>query len=696
MWRGERMPRRGKGDTFYSKIERKSDMKILMLVADLDIGGAETHIFELSKALVKQKNEVFVVSGGGRMTKSLCENGVKHIKIPLGVSNPISMIFSYFRLRRLIKNGAFDVVHAHSRLASFMAERITRRFGCAFVTTVHAKFSLSPIKKYMTRWGSYTIAVSEDLWEYLRENYDVAPDRTGIISNGVDTCRFLPNVKSGDKVGKRIAFVSRLDRDCSRGAYALISIAKDLYARYGKLNIEIIGGGEEYHRLCEEAQRVNRELEYPCVIMTGACLELEERISAADAFVGVSRAALEAMSCGVSVVLAGNEGFLGVVDNSNIDVAEKSNFCARGCGAISEKDLFDCLCSVLDMSEEDKKQRGAFLREYVIEHHSVIDMARKTLDVYRAQISERPLGYDVCICGYYGFGNTGDEVLLGEAIKRARKRFGCGITAFTKSPGGDRYRFGVRCVSRSNILSMIRAIRKSRRLIFGGGTLFQDSTSLRSFFYYALIAEIAIRCGALIEFWGSGLGPFESKISQKLMRRILEKSSYIGLRDRRSVKLAKELGIVGNKIVYEADMALEVGACSCNRVEYLLRKLGIRKEERFCVVSVSGRCGNGELNMLENRLWELSEQGVKCVVVGIFPKEDRGKSLILSKKWGMRYIEKLSGSELVGLLRLSELACGMRLHLLILAKAAGAKFEGIGKDPKIISFCAEHGGRYLQ
>ena len=667
-----------------------------MLVAELDIGGAETHICELSRELAKQKNEVFVVSGGGRLAKTLCEGGVKHIRIPLGVSNPISMLFSYFRLRRLIKNGAFDIVHAHSRLASFMAERITRHLGCAFVTTVHAKFSLSPIKKYMTRWGSYTIAVSEDLWEYLRENYDVSPDRTRIISNGVDTARFLPNRKSGEKVGKRIAFVSRLDQDCSRGAYALVSVAKDLSAHYEKLNIEIIGGGEEYHKLCEAAQSVNGELGYPCIIMSGGCLEIEKRISSADAFVGVSRAALEAMSCGVPVVRAGNEGFLGEIDRSNLDIAKKSNFCARGCEAISEKKLFDSLCSVLDMSEEERKKRGELLREYVIENNSVLDMARKTLEVYRTQISECPCGHDVCICGYYGFGNTGDEILLGQAIKRARERFGGGITAFTKSPRKDRWRFGVRCVSRSNVFSMIRAIRKSRRLIFGGGTLFQDSTSLRSFFYYALIAEIAIRCGASIEFWGSGLGPLKSRISKKLLGRILDKSSYIGLRDKRSLKLAEELGVVGDKIVYDADMALRVGACSHDRLEYLMRRLDITSKERFCVVSVSGRCGNAELNILENRISELIGQEIKCIVVGIFPKEDREISLILSNKWGIKYTERLSGSELVGLLSCAEFACGMRLHLLILAKAAGAKFEGIGKDPKIISFCAEYGGRYLE
>ena len=40
-------------------------MKILMATMALDIGGAETHIVELTKALCRCGHEVVVVSNGG-------------------------------------------------------------------------------------------------------------------------------------------------------------------------------------------------------------------------------------------------------------------------------------------------------------------------------------------------------------------------------------------------------------------------------------------------------------------------------------------------------------------------------------------------------------------------------------------------------------------------------------------------------
>ena len=58
-------------------------MKILMATMKMDIGGAETHILELSRALCQEGHEVTVVSNGGSYVKILEESGVKHVWAPL-------------------------------------------------------------------------------------------------------------------------------------------------------------------------------------------------------------------------------------------------------------------------------------------------------------------------------------------------------------------------------------------------------------------------------------------------------------------------------------------------------------------------------------------------------------------------------------------------------------------------------------
>ena len=53
-------------------------MKILMATMALDIGGAETHIVELSKALVRRGHEVLIVSNGGVYVPEAEDAGVRH------------------------------------------------------------------------------------------------------------------------------------------------------------------------------------------------------------------------------------------------------------------------------------------------------------------------------------------------------------------------------------------------------------------------------------------------------------------------------------------------------------------------------------------------------------------------------------------------------------------------------------------
>ena len=63
-------------------------MKILMALMGLEIGGAETHVVELSKALHKKGYEVVVASNGGVYQTELEQFGIRHVRIPLHSKKP--------------------------------------------------------------------------------------------------------------------------------------------------------------------------------------------------------------------------------------------------------------------------------------------------------------------------------------------------------------------------------------------------------------------------------------------------------------------------------------------------------------------------------------------------------------------------------------------------------------------------------
>ena len=63
-------------------------MKILMLAMSMGLGGAETHVLELSRELVRRGHTVFAASRGGVLACKLEAGGVRHIIVPLHSKNP--------------------------------------------------------------------------------------------------------------------------------------------------------------------------------------------------------------------------------------------------------------------------------------------------------------------------------------------------------------------------------------------------------------------------------------------------------------------------------------------------------------------------------------------------------------------------------------------------------------------------------
>ncbi|MBQ5799250.1 MAG: glycosyltransferase, partial [Oscillospiraceae bacterium] len=94
--------------------------KILMALMGLEIGGAETHVVELSKELHRRGYEVVVVSNGGVYERELVEAGIRCHRAPLHKRSLGAMFRSLVALRRIIREEKPDVVHAHARIPAFL------------------------------------------------------------------------------------------------------------------------------------------------------------------------------------------------------------------------------------------------------------------------------------------------------------------------------------------------------------------------------------------------------------------------------------------------------------------------------------------------------------------------------------------------------------------------------------------------
>ena len=453
-------------------------MNILLCGATMGLGGAETHVLTLATELARKGHRVTVAAERGELCSELKREGIRFIRVPLAGRGTRSAVKAYSILKKLLVRWDFDVVHAHSRLSALVISALRKRegFDFRFVVTAHAKYKTTRALRLLSVWGDRCIAVSRDVKRHLVENYGVEPERIKVIPNGVDVSRFVPSGR-GDR--RSILFVSRLDADCSRGAEALCRIAPALVREFPDLGITLAGGGSELVRIRRLVAEANRAAGRECVRAVGACSDIAGLMAKHAVVVGVSRVALEAMAMKKTVILFGNEGALGLLDEEKLSLAAASNFTCRGNAKyLNDGFLLSELrrALLLDGGRRERMLRRCL--DEVREKYSIDKTTDATISVYCGKKDILPR---IAIGGYYGFGNLGDGCVLAAIVHELKRRLpNARITVFTRGGRAVEGVKGVCFARRSDPLSLVRVLMQSDVYISGGGSLLQNATSLRS------------------------------------------------------------------------------------------------------------------------------------------------------------------------------------------------------------------------
>ena len=364
-------------------------MRILLVTMSMDIGGAETHILELAKELKRRGHEVFVASHGGKYVEELRQAGIEHIDAPLHNKKPQNVMKSYQILKQTIQDKKIELVHSHTRITSFICGMLHKKMGFKYVTTAHWTFKVTPLFKLITNWGDATVAVSEDIKEYLIKNYNLSPENIVVTVNGIDTEKFSKTTDVSDIVkefslnpeARRIVYISRLDESRALVAKQLVNIAQKLNETIPNLEIVIVGGGDSFDEINTTADTINQSLNKKLIVMTNARTDINKFAACGEIFIGVSRSALEAMASEKSVIIAGNEGYLGIFEESKLSNAIETNFCCRGLSMSNEETLFEDIVKL--MHQTNKEEQGKYNREVVKKYYSIEKMVNDTESAYQ-------------------------------------------------------------------------------------------------------------------------------------------------------------------------------------------------------------------------------------------------------------------------------------------------------------------------
>ena len=148
------------------------------------------------------------------------------------------------------------------------------------------------------------------------------------------------------------------------------------------------------------------------------------------------------------------------------------------------------------------------------------------------------------LAGYFGYGNFGDEAILKYALDILKYYYkDAQISVLTNSPYYTKKNLEVDGIFRFNMKAVIKEIKSSDILIFPGGSIFQDITSLKSILYYLFLILTGLFFKKKVVLISQGIGPINRKIIQNLTFKILRKVNLITVRDEKSYDLLIQNGV---------------------------------------------------------------------------------------------------------------------------------------------------------
>lgn len=163
--------------------------RVVQILPQLDDGGVERGVVELSRELVARGIESWVISHGGAQIPSIVEHGGHHVSLDVCSKNPLTAWWRAHQLKTALNDINPDVIHARSRLPAWLCRIANRNPRRPFVTTVHGLNSINPYSRVMVT-GDRVIAVGESVKEHVCQGYGLDPASVRVIQRGVDLNAF--------------------------------------------------------------------------------------------------------------------------------------------------------------------------------------------------------------------------------------------------------------------------------------------------------------------------------------------------------------------------------------------------------------------------------------------------------------------------------------------------------------------------
>ena len=179
-----------------------SNLKIIQLLPELNIGGVERGTKDFSKVLIDQGHKSIVISNGGIFEKDIINDGGKHIRLPVHKKN-LSSLFLSKQLKLIYEDEMPDIVHVRSRMPAWINFLAFKKMPIKpiLVSTFHGLYSTPIYSKVMAK-VDHTIAISNTVRNYIIDTYKVSESMITTIPRGCDPKTFNKESASDDWIAR--------------------------------------------------------------------------------------------------------------------------------------------------------------------------------------------------------------------------------------------------------------------------------------------------------------------------------------------------------------------------------------------------------------------------------------------------------------------------------------------------------------
>ena len=354
-------------------------MKILQIVPALEAGGVERGTIDLSLALKKSGQNVFVISSGGRLVSDLEEALIPHIELPVHRKSPLALLLIP-RITSIIIKEKIDIVHASSRIPAWLAFLACKLRGTVFVTSCHGFYSRHFMSRVMG-WGKLVMVISKTIEKRMVDDFGVPEGKIRLIYRGVDPAKYpyIPDKYDRGKDSYKIINIGRLTP--LKGQEEFIRAMKLVIGRMNNVEAWIVGGpdkGKERYSGKLKNLAKNLKIEEK-VKFLGSRNDIQGLLKLSDLLVvstnvpeGFGRVVIEAGAVGVAVCASGVGGIKEIIDDGVSGLLFPPG---------NESKMADTIIKMLsDLNL--RKTCAKNLREKVEKNFTLDKMAKETLSVY--------------------------------------------------------------------------------------------------------------------------------------------------------------------------------------------------------------------------------------------------------------------------------------------------------------------------